>query len=173
MAESPGERVRAEFPPRIRPGHQAGTDQRPGPAQLRRRLARALSRRQEGREVAAGPRDDLGNLEQPETRLDQPAALHAAATAAAREGLAVRIDDSPRALPQFDRDLESFPPEVLLRLRKACADATGVARGPGYALSGRMWTDSGRKTHAGSKDRGVATVRTRPRRPHDVVSLTR
>jgi hypothetical protein len=69
--------------------------------------------------------DDIGNLEQPEARLDQPVALHAAATAAAREGLAVRIDGSPRALLQFDRDLESFPPEVLLRLRKACADATG------------------------------------------------
>jgi hypothetical protein len=116
--------------------------------------------------------DDIGNLEQPEARLDQPVALHAAATAAAREGLAVRIDGWPRALLQFDRDLESFPPEVLLRLRKACADATGVLLAVlEYALSGRTWTDSGRTTHAGSKDRGVATVRTRPRRPHDVVSL--
>jgi hypothetical protein len=36
-----------------------------------------------------------------------------------------------------------------------------------------MWTDSVRTTDAGSKDRGVATVRTKPRRPHDVVSLAR
>jgi len=54
------------------------------------------------------------------------AALRAAAAAAARDGVVVRIDDSPRALPHFDPDLELFPPEPVLRFRQACADATGV-----------------------------------------------
>jgi hypothetical protein len=67
--------------------------------------------------------DDIGNLEPPEARLDQPVALHAAATAAAREGLAVRIDGSPRALLQFDRDLA--------RLARTLR---GAARGPGIRI---------------------------------------
>jgi chromate reductase len=54
------------------------------------------------------------------------AALRAAALAAARDGLVVRIDDSPRALPHFDPDLEPFPPEPVLRFRQACANAAGV-----------------------------------------------
>ena len=54
------------------------------------------------------------------------AALRAAAAAAARDGLVIRIDDSPRALPQFDPDLEPFPPESVLRFRQACAEASGV-----------------------------------------------
>lgn len=54
------------------------------------------------------------------------AALRAAGRAAAREGLVVRIDDSPRALPPFDPDLEPVPPEPVLRFRHACADASGV-----------------------------------------------
>jgi NAD(P)H-dependent FMN reductase len=51
------------------------------------------------------------------------AALRAAAAAAARDGIVVRIDDFPRALPHFDPDLEPFPPEPVLRFRQACADA--------------------------------------------------
>jgi chromate reductase, NAD(P)H dehydrogenase (quinone) len=54
------------------------------------------------------------------------AALRAAALAAARDGLVVRIDESPRALPHFDPDLEPFPPEPVRRFRQACADASGV-----------------------------------------------
>ena len=41
------------------------------------------------------------------------AALRAAAAAAARDGLAVVIDDSPRVLPPFDPDREPFPPEAV------------------------------------------------------------
>ena len=51
------------------------------------------------------------------------AALRAAANAAARDGLAVVIDDSPRALPHFDPDLEPLPPEAVRRFRQVCADA--------------------------------------------------
>lgn len=54
------------------------------------------------------------------------AALRAAAVAAARDGLAVVIDDSPRALPHFNPDLEPFPPEVVRRFREVCADAGGL-----------------------------------------------
>jgi chromate reductase, NAD(P)H dehydrogenase (quinone) len=54
------------------------------------------------------------------------AALRAAASAAARDGLAVRIDDAPRLLPPFDPDLEGYPPEAVRRFRRACADAAGV-----------------------------------------------
>jgi len=89
-------------------------------------------------------------------------------------GIAARIDDSPRALPHFDPDLEPFPPGAVLRFRRVCADATGCWLAvQEYALSGRMWVDGVRTTHSASKDRGVATVRTNPRGPHDVVSLAR
>lgn len=54
------------------------------------------------------------------------AALRAAANAAARDGLAVVIDDSPRALPHFNPDLEPFPPEAVRRFRQVCADAGGL-----------------------------------------------
>ncbi len=54
------------------------------------------------------------------------AALRAAASAAARDGLTVRIDDWPRALPQFDPDLDALPPEAVRRFREACAEANGV-----------------------------------------------
>ena len=54
------------------------------------------------------------------------AALRAAATAAARDGLAVTIDDSPRSLPHFNPDLEPFPPEAVRRFRQVCADAGGL-----------------------------------------------
>ncbi len=54
------------------------------------------------------------------------AALRAAANAAARDGLAVTIDDSPRALPHFNPDLEPFPSEAVRRFRQVCADAGGL-----------------------------------------------
>ena len=54
------------------------------------------------------------------------AALRAAANAAARDGLAVTIDDSPRALPHFDPDLEPSPPEACGGSGQVCADAGGV-----------------------------------------------
>lgn len=54
------------------------------------------------------------------------AALRAAANAAARDGLAVTIDDSPRALPHFNPDLEPFPPEAVRRFCQICADADGL-----------------------------------------------
>lgn len=54
------------------------------------------------------------------------AALRAAAVAAARDGLVVRIDDSLRALPHFDPDLEPCAPAAVRRFRQVCADATGV-----------------------------------------------
>ena len=49
------------------------------------------------------------------------AALRAAGRAAARDGLSVVIDDSPRALPHFNPDLEPFAPEAVQRFRQACA----------------------------------------------------
>jgi len=54
------------------------------------------------------------------------AALRAAATAAAREGIAVTITDALRGLPHFDPDLEGTPPEPVLRFRAACEAAAGV-----------------------------------------------
>jgi len=54
------------------------------------------------------------------------AALRAAARAAARSGLEVTIDESVRALPQFDPDLESGPPEAVRRFREACERADAV-----------------------------------------------
>ena len=54
------------------------------------------------------------------------AALGAAAPAAARNGIALTIDDSPRSLPQFDPDLEPFPPAAVVRFRQACTDAAGL-----------------------------------------------
>src|SRR6266516_5356787 len=73
------------------------------------------------------------------------AALRAAA-AAARDGIAARIDDSPRAPPHFDPDLEPFPPEAVLRFRRVCADGTGVlARRPGIRV---VWAHVDRRhTH--------------------------
>lgn len=54
------------------------------------------------------------------------AALRAAAAVAALDGVTVLIDDSPRALPHFNPDVESFPPEVVRRFRQVCADAGGL-----------------------------------------------
>ncbi|SRR6266511_2958175 len=68
------------------------------------------------------------------------AALRAAAAAAARDRVVVRIDDSARALPHFDPDLEPFPPEPVLRFRQACADASGVLLAvPEYAFGIPGW----------------------------------
>jgi chromate reductase len=49
-----------------------------------------------------------------------------AAAAAARDGAVVVIDDSVRELPHFDPDLETGPPEPVLRFRAACEEAAGV-----------------------------------------------
>jgi NAD(P)H-dependent FMN reductase len=54
------------------------------------------------------------------------AVLRAAAAAAASDGALVVVDDSVRALPHFDRDLEIEPPEAVLRFRTACDGAAGV-----------------------------------------------
>ena len=54
------------------------------------------------------------------------AALRAAAAAAARSGIAVSFDDAPRALPQFDPDLEASPPEAAARFRSACEQADAL-----------------------------------------------
>jgi NAD(P)H-dependent FMN reductase len=47
------------------------------------------------------------------------AVLRAAAAAASRDGAVVVIDDSVRELPHFDPDLETEPPEPVLRFRAA------------------------------------------------------
>jgi chromate reductase len=63
------------------------------------------------------------------------AVLRAAARAAARDGIRVAIDDSVRRLPLFDPDLESAPPEAVVRFREACAAAPGVLLAvPEYAF---------------------------------------
>lgn len=54
------------------------------------------------------------------------AALRAAVRAAARNGFEVALDESIRALPPFDPDLESEPPEVVHRFRAACERADAV-----------------------------------------------
>lgn len=54
------------------------------------------------------------------------AVLRAAAAAGARDGAVVLIDDSMRELPHFDPDLETGPPEPVLRFRAACEEAAGV-----------------------------------------------
>src|SRR5262245_8578854 len=63
------------------------------------------------------------------------AALRAAASAAAADGITVEIDDSLRRLPHFDPDLEPAPPEPVLRFRAACEAASGVLLAvPEYAF---------------------------------------
>jgi NAD(P)H-dependent FMN reductase len=54
------------------------------------------------------------------------AVLRAAALAAARDGIRVKIADLLRDLPPFDPDLETQPPTAALRLRSACEGAAGV-----------------------------------------------
>ena len=63
------------------------------------------------------------------------AALRAAADLAARRGIPVAIDESVRALPQFDPDLEPRPPDAVQRFREACAGADAVLLAvPEYAF---------------------------------------
>jgi chromate reductase, NAD(P)H dehydrogenase (quinone) len=63
------------------------------------------------------------------------AVLRAAATAAAREGIMVTIDDHVRELSHFDADLEVAPPRAVLGFRKACESASGVLLSvPEYAF---------------------------------------
>lgn len=63
------------------------------------------------------------------------AALRAAASAAARDVVAVTITDVVRELPHFDPDLEATPPDPVLRFRAACEAATGVLLAvPEYAF---------------------------------------
>jgi len=63
------------------------------------------------------------------------AALRAAARAAARSALEVVIDTSPAILPPFSPDLESEPPEPVLRFRRACECAEAILLAvPEYAF---------------------------------------
>jgi len=63
------------------------------------------------------------------------AALRAAARAAARSGIDVRIEGSVASLPHFNPDLEAYPPESVERLRTSLtlADAVLLAV-PEYAF---------------------------------------
>lgn len=63
------------------------------------------------------------------------AALRAAASAAARDGILVKVDDSVRRLPHFDPDLEVEPPETVRPFRRACESADGLLLAvPEYAF---------------------------------------
>jgi chromate reductase, NAD(P)H dehydrogenase (quinone) len=63
------------------------------------------------------------------------AALRAAAHAAARTGLAVELDDSPRRLPHFNPDLESQLPEAVQRFRAISEHADAILLAvPEYAF---------------------------------------
>jgi len=63
------------------------------------------------------------------------AALRAAASTVARDGIVVEVDDSVRRLPHFDPDLEAAPPETVVRFRGRCEAAAGVLLAvPEYAF---------------------------------------
>ena len=63
------------------------------------------------------------------------AALRAAASAAARDGLLVTLGEFLRELPHFDPDLEPAPHAAVLRFRAACEAASGVVLAvPEYAF---------------------------------------
>ena len=63
------------------------------------------------------------------------AVLRAAAATAARDGLAIAVDEFVRKLPHFDPDLEAEPPEAVLRFRARCEGAAGVLLAvPEYAF---------------------------------------
>ncbi len=63
------------------------------------------------------------------------AAVRAAAQAAARSGLSVAIDDSARALPHFNPDLEAGPPSAVRWFREACENADAILLAvPEYAF---------------------------------------
>jgi NAD(P)H-dependent FMN reductase len=54
---------------------------------------------------------------------------------AARRGIPVAIDESVRALPHFDPDLEARPPDAVQRFREACDGAGAVLLAvPEYAF---------------------------------------
>jgi NAD(P)H-dependent FMN reductase len=64
------------------------------------------------------------------------AALRAAATAAAGDGVMVTIDDSPRVLPQFDPDLEQgeiTDGQIVEQLRVVVAELAYRANSRGAA----------------------------------------
>lgn len=54
------------------------------------------------------------------------AALRAAASAAAPDGVLITIDDSPHRLPHFDPDLEPYAPASVLRFRRSVEHADAV-----------------------------------------------
>ena len=63
------------------------------------------------------------------------AALRAAASVGARDGIRVSVDDAVRALPHFDPALEDVPPAPVVRFRAACETAAGVLLAvPEYAF---------------------------------------
>jgi NAD(P)H-dependent FMN reductase len=63
------------------------------------------------------------------------AALRAAASAAAHDGIRVALGDFVRDLPHFDPDLEPAPPAAVVRFRAACEEASGVLLAvPEYAF---------------------------------------
>lgn len=89
------------------------------------------------------------------------AALRAAASAAARAGIAVTIADSVRELPHFDPDLAEAPPETVLRFLSVCETASGLLLAvpeyafgiPGAFKNALDWT-----VGSGSLDRKPVTV---------------
>jgi len=63
------------------------------------------------------------------------AALRAAASVGARDGIRITVDDSVRALPHFDPALEDAPPAPVVRFRAVCETAAGVLLAvPEYAF---------------------------------------
>ncbi len=81
------------------------------------------------------------------------AVLRAAAKAAARDGLIVRIDDSLRRLPHFDPDLEPTPPDPVVRFRQECERAAALLLAvPEYAfgIPGASTSGSSKPTCRGS-----------------------
>ncbi len=100
---------------------EAGQDERPGLARIRRRLVRALTRRQEDREGMNSTPQVSGTILAISGSLRRSsinsAVLRAAAAAAARDGALIVVDDSVRELPHFDPDLEIEPTEAVLRFR--------------------------------------------------------
>jgi NAD(P)H-dependent FMN reductase len=83
------------------------------------------------------------------------AAVRAVAREAARTGLVVEIDTSPRALPHFDPDLEAQPPESVERFRARCLRAEAVLLAvpeyafgiPGTFKNALDWTVGGGALH--------------------------
>ena len=70
--------------------------------------------------------DDPGHLGQPASVIGEQCRPPCRRRAAAREGIAVTVDDSARELPHFDPDLAESSPETVLRFRSGCESASGV-----------------------------------------------